>query len=265
MLDQGYITQDEYDEAMADDVYSRIQVIDSETDDEDINSYFVDALTNQVLEDLENNGYTETQAYTLLYSGGLNIYSTQDPEIQKIADDYCSNEDNYPADTHYLLDYRLSVRNSEGALTNYSSEMLLEWMKENSLGSSLEFNSKEEAEAMADQYKEAVVGTGDTVSGESLNITPQPQISMTIEDQHTGEIVAMVGGRGERFHLQDRFHLRSRSRCCRPHTGHRAGRCALHLSGRHTGPQLVRRGLPRSLLSPSRNPGVDEHRHRQNT
>ncbi len=99
---------------MADDVYSRIQVIDSETDDEDINSYFVDALTNQVLEDLENNGYTETQAYTLLYSGGLNIYSTQDPEIQKIADDYCSNEDNYPADTHYLLDYRLSVRNSEG-------------------------------------------------------------------------------------------------------------------------------------------------------
>lgn len=198
MLDQGYITQDEYDEAMADDVYSRIQVIDSETDDEDINSYFVDALTNQVLEDLENNGYTETQAYTLLYSGGLNIYSTQDPEIQKIADDYCSNEDNYPADTHYLLDYRLSVRNSEGTLTNYSSEMLLEWMKENGLGSSLEFNSKEEAEAMADQYKEAVVGTGDTVSGESLNITPQPQISMTIEDQHTGEIVAMVGGRGEK-------------------------------------------------------------------
>ena len=29
-----------------------------------------------------------------------------------------------------------------------------------------------------------------------MNLVPQPQISLTIEDQHTGNIVAMVGGRG---------------------------------------------------------------------
>ena len=36
-----------------------------------VNTYFVDALTDDVLEDLIAAGYNETQAYTLLYSGGL--------------------------------------------------------------------------------------------------------------------------------------------------------------------------------------------------
>ena len=198
MLEQGYIDQAAYDEAVADDVYSRIQVIDTQTEDQEVNSYFVDALTNQVLEDLQNNGYTESQAYTLLYSGGLNIYSTQNAKIQQICDDYCSDESNYPADTTYLLDYQLSVRDSSGTMTNYSSNMMLSWMKENNLGSSLEFASEEDAKAMAEQYKNAMVKAGDTVAGESVNIAPQPQISFTVEDQHTGEILAMVGGRGQK-------------------------------------------------------------------
>ena len=72
MLRLQFITQDEYDRAMADNVYSRIQVVDTTTGDEVVNSYFVDALTNQVLADLMEAGYTETQAYTLLYSGSQN-------------------------------------------------------------------------------------------------------------------------------------------------------------------------------------------------
>ena len=39
MLKQGYISQAEYDTAMADDVYSRIQLVDAETTDDTINSY----------------------------------------------------------------------------------------------------------------------------------------------------------------------------------------------------------------------------------
>nr|MCR4991109.1 penicillin-binding protein [Lachnospiraceae bacterium] len=53
MRDQGYITEAEYDEAMADDVYSRIQVINDEVEESLINSYFVDALTDDVLADLQ--------------------------------------------------------------------------------------------------------------------------------------------------------------------------------------------------------------------
>ena len=88
MLDQGYISQDAYDEAMADDVYSRIQNVNTNiTQSTTPQSYFVDALTEQILNDLEDPdiglGYSETQAYNTLYKGGLSIYSTQDLESRE--------------------------------------------------------------------------------------------------------------------------------------------------------------------------------------
>ena len=46
MKEEGYISQEQYDEAMADDVYSRIQIADSENEDSAVNTYFVDALKN---------------------------------------------------------------------------------------------------------------------------------------------------------------------------------------------------------------------------
>ena len=68
MLDQGYIKQAQYDEAMADDVYARIQTVNSTAGEESPYSYFVDALAEQVMKDLrEQLGYTETQA-CLLYT-----------------------------------------------------------------------------------------------------------------------------------------------------------------------------------------------------
>ncbi len=196
MLKQGYITQGEYDEAMADDVYARIQVVDEETSDDSVNSYFVDALTNQLIDDLINAGYNETQAYTLLYSGGLKIYSTQDPAIQAICDSELSNPDNYPAGTKYLLDYALTVSDSEGNKTNYSSEMMKSHFQQENQSFNLLFSSEEDAQAKIDEYKAAVVGPNDKVDGESINLTPQPQVSLTIEDHATGYVVAMVGGRG---------------------------------------------------------------------
>ncbi len=114
MKEQGYITQEEYDEAMADDVYSRIQIVDSETEDTAVNTYFVDALVDDVLEDLIAAGYNETQAFTLLYSGGLKIYSTQDPKIQKICDDAFADESNFPANTKWYLNYELTIEKSNG-------------------------------------------------------------------------------------------------------------------------------------------------------
>ncbi len=70
MLDQGYISQSEYDEAVADNVYDRIQVVNVESQDENINSYFVDEMTDQIVQDMiDRLGYTETQAYKALYRG----------------------------------------------------------------------------------------------------------------------------------------------------------------------------------------------------
>ena len=199
MLDQGYITQIEYDSAMSDDVYSRIQNVNQETGgDNTINSYFVDALTNDVLNDLVEAGYNETQAYTLLYSGGLRVYSTQDPKIQSICDSVFQNEENYPAGTQWLLSYELSVESADGTVTNHSSEMYQAFYKEQNKGFNMLYNSEEDALAAIENYKAAVMSDTDKVLGEKYSLVPQPQVSITVEEQSTGYIVAMVGGRGQK-------------------------------------------------------------------
>ncbi|MCR5304635.1 MAG: PBP1A family penicillin-binding protein [Lachnospiraceae bacterium] len=197
MLDLGFITQAEYDEAINDDVYSRIQEVDTKTTDDTINSYFVDALTDDVLNDLIAIGYTETQAYTLLYSGGLKIYSTQDSDIQKICDSVCMDESNFPADTKWYLNYRLTLERANGEEENVSTEMFRNYYK-GVKGSSynLIYSSQDDAYADIEAYKADILGSGDKVVAENISMTPQPQISFTIEDQATGEVLAMVGGRG---------------------------------------------------------------------
>lgn len=198
MLEQGYISQSEFDEALGDDVYSRIQIVNEETGETAINSYFVDALTEMVMEDLEAAGYSETQAFSLLYSGGLKIYSTQDPTIQAICDEVCSNEENYPAGTTWYLNYQLTIKHSNGETDNYSKEMLEDYLKQNGSDKKypLLFSSQDDAYAAAENYKTSLLQEGDEVLAEKISMTPQPQISMTIEDQSTGNVVALVGGRG---------------------------------------------------------------------
>lgn len=196
MLEQGYISQAEYDEAMADDVYSRIQVVNEEADETLVNSYFVDALTDDVMDDLLAAGYNETQAFTLLYSGGLKIYSTQDPEIQSICDEVFSNEENYPESTRWQLSYVLTIRRSDGDFENYSTEMMQSFYKEQNASYNLIYDSTEEAYADIEYYKEFVCGTDGEVYDEKVTLTPQPQVSLTVQDQHTGYVVAMIGGRG---------------------------------------------------------------------
>lgn len=198
MLENNWINQEQYEAALNDDVYSRIQVIDTHTGDEQINSYFVDALTDQVLNDLMEKGYTETQAYTLLYSGGLYIYSTQDPKIQAICDEECADIENYPGNTTMYLNYRLSVMGADEEVRNYSTEMLQTWKAENGRGRSMLFASSDDAQMCVNDYKAAVMRDGDEILAESVSLTPQPQISLTIEDQHTGNVVAIVGGRGDK-------------------------------------------------------------------
>lgn len=196
MLEQGYISQAEYDAAMADDVYSRIQTINDEVEESMVNTYFVDALTDDVMNDLLLAGYNETQAFTLLYSGGLKIYSTQDPHIQAICDEVFSNEENYPADTRWYLNYALTIQKANGDFENHSTEMFRDYYKEQNPSFNLIYNSQEEAYAQIEDYKGVVLGSNDEVYGESITLTPQPQVSITVEDQHTGYVVAMVGGRG---------------------------------------------------------------------
>lgn len=201
MLDQGYIDQADYDTAMADNVYDRIQIVDSETASDNINSYFVDALTEQVIDDLmEVKGYTETQAYKALYEGGLTIYSTQDPSIQQICDEEVNNVDNYGSETKYSCSYRLTIQKADGTYQNYSEQTMLSYYQSKNSKYNIDFDSKEAVDAAIEQYKADIMEDGDTIvpNGESITYTMQPQASMTVIDQSTGEVKAIVGGRGDK-------------------------------------------------------------------
>ena len=201
MKDQGYISQEEYDEAVADNVYDRIQLVNIESETNSINSYFVDELTDQVIQDLvEQKGYTETQAYKALYQGGLTIYSTQDPEIQAICDDEVNNLDNYPTAPKVSFSYRLSVRSADSSISNYSEQTMLSYYQSSNKSFSINFNSEEEAAAAIEQYKTDIMKDGDTIvnGSETVTYTLQPQAALTIIDQSTGNVKALVGGRGDK-------------------------------------------------------------------
>ena len=201
MLDQNYISQDEYNNALNDDVYSRIQAAQLENTEEEstVYTYFEDEVTNQVISDLMNiKGYTKTQATNLLYSGGLKIMTTLDSNIQQILDEEYANPDNYPADVQYELDYALTVQDADGNQKNYSKEMLQLYFRDQDPEFDLLFDSPEEGQQYVDQYKASILSDGSTVISERVNFAPQPQSSMTVIDQHTGYVKALIGGRGEK-------------------------------------------------------------------
>ncbi len=205
MVEQGYITQEAMDEALADNVYDRIaaaQAVEQTTNK--VYSYFIDELTEQVVEDLQKQkGYTENQAYQALYSGGLRIYTTQDPEIQAVVDDEYNNPENFPNGTQYTMDWALSVQKSDGETVNYSKEMLQKYYQENlpaeqGAAFDLNFDSAEEGQMYIDDYKANIIGEGDTIIAERTSFAPQPQSSMVVMDQRTGYVKAIQGGRGEK-------------------------------------------------------------------
>lgn len=201
MLDQEYITQTEYNEAAADNVYERIQLVNVEIADADVNSYFVDALTTEVAQDLiEKLGYTETQAYKALYQGGLVIESTQDPAIQAICDEEVNNLDNYVGNPKISFSYRVSLQSADGTIKHYSEQTMLSYYRASNSSYNITFSDEESAAAAIEQYKTDIMLPGDTiVSGsETVTYTIQPQAAMTIIEQTTGEVKAIVGGRGDK-------------------------------------------------------------------
>ena len=199
MLEQDYISQKQYDEALADDVYARIQTTNTASQADNTYSYFVDALAQQVIQDLKDQlGYTDTQAYNAVYSGGLSIYSTQNQTMQQICDEEANNDSNYPGLKEYGLDYALTVTRADGSTENYGSNNIKNYVKETyGKDQGLLYSSEDAARAMVEEWKATIAREGDTYD-ERITITPQPQSSITIMDQKTGQIKAMVGGRGEK-------------------------------------------------------------------
>lgn len=198
MEEQGYINKDQLNEALADDVYQRIQNVNDETEVASPYTYYEDALIDQVLTDLvEQKGYSRTQAYNLVYSSGLSIYSAQDSRIQQICDEEFSNPDNFPASSEVGLTYRLTVTHPDGSQENYSEKTLQAYFAASNPEYSIIYKNEEKANEAVAQYRATVVKEGDTID-EVISFTPQPQASIVIMDQTNGQVKAIVGGRGSK-------------------------------------------------------------------
>ena len=118
MLEEEYITQEEYDEALeydfvftTDDDYventdddhyddDMIHIDESnvgQTQEKEVQSYYVDYVIDKVIKDLmATSDYTYNEAWRLVYYGGLKIHVAVDSEIQSILEKVYYNREGFP-------------------------------------------------------------------------------------------------------------------------------------------------------------------------
>ena len=95
MYELGFISYDEYKQAKDEElVFTRS---DNEVADQEIYSYYVEAVIKDVTEDLmEQKGISQDTARQLLYNGGYRVYSCLDPYIQECVDNVYLDVENFP-------------------------------------------------------------------------------------------------------------------------------------------------------------------------
>ena len=190
MEEQGYITAEEHAAALLEDPYINIQAAHQDYLSKKIRPYFVDALFNQLMEDLMDMGKTETEAKTMIYGGGLSIYSTMNEEMQAIADKYILDPTQYPESLYKVqIDYSIAGKKVDGTpIEEHVYNVILE--------------SDEEIDPYIAQLKEKWgITSNDTITAETLIKQPQPQAAFVLMDYATGQIKALCGGRGEKSNL----------------------------------------------------------------
>lgn len=122
MHEQGYITDEEYEEAKAveikDIVNPNLDALNT------VSNYFADYVIEDVINDLqEQNGYSEKEATDLVYNGGLQIYTTMDSQAQSVIESEFNNAANFPKSSGYSKDGSGNILDDNGnpILYPYSS------------------------------------------------------------------------------------------------------------------------------------------------
>ena len=193
---QGYISAQQRQEAMADNVYERIAEVNYRYQQNDaVYSYFVDRLISQLTKDFQAAGYSESQTREMLYSGGLHIYSTQDMAVQSVVDEEIANEANYEGvDQKYSFTYSLRVVHEDGTYNDYNANDVRKYLGR----TYLDFDTKDEISSVVAGFKGDIVKSGDKITIDNLDISLQPQMSVSVIEQSTGYVRALAGGRGEK-------------------------------------------------------------------
>lgn len=112
MWQQEYITEEQYNEAVAEPLRLAETIVDPDAAQQSNNSWFTDTIIEEVIADLqEQKGMSRDEATNYLYSGGLRIYSTVVPSLQQ------KMEDTFAAKTYWragTMDYESGKVDAEG-------------------------------------------------------------------------------------------------------------------------------------------------------
>ena len=93
MYELEFITEDEYVQALNEEL-----VFKSSAAHQSVQDYYVDQVIEDVIADLmDEYGYSYNYAENMVFYGGLNIYSAEDPALQKAVEAIYADEKNYPA------------------------------------------------------------------------------------------------------------------------------------------------------------------------
>lgn len=187
MEEQGYITGKEREAALKNPPYEAIQEVREAQASTDVQSYFVDEVYKEVLEDLQTEkGLSELEAMSLMYTGGLQIYSTLNGTMQNIVERYMDDENFYPRVDKYYLNYEVKVK--ERFPDSYALNVLVD-------------GEEEMREVIEAKKKEWAITTNEQIRSESILLRPEPQAAFVVTDYRTGHIKALYGGRGEKVSL----------------------------------------------------------------
>lgn len=193
MLEQKMITQEEYDEAIAEDVYSKISQTSSNqkvVEGNVIHSYFADSAFEQISQDLQDKyKISAQQANNLLYRGGLEVNLTLDSNAQAIVDEAFANEDLFP-DVTYAIDvtYNVSIINNDTSAQEHFE--YTQFVKTKEEGEEFIANKRAEIEES--------LASNESILAESSTFSIQPQASMIIIDYENGYVRAIAGSRDEK-------------------------------------------------------------------
>lgn len=193
MLELDYITQEEHDAAVAEDIFGHL--VCKEKQDEEGNAkhnWFVEAAVQQIKQDLvEKKKMTEAQASNLIYSGGLQIHTTMDSSMQETAEAAMKNDNLFPAGDGTLdVTYLISVLDTEKDPDDADSQSHYE--------KKTTATSQAEVDAFVESVKAELLDDTHTLVLDKLTVSKSLQAAVVIMDQSNGEVKALVGGRGEK-------------------------------------------------------------------
>ena len=125
MLDQELITQEEYDEAMAQELVFVLGESDQETTT--VYSWYEEQVRQDVIDDMmEKYGYTKEVVSRMLSTGGLRIYTCLDPDVQAQVEKIYNNEKNldyYSSNGQHLQSAISVIDNTTGDLVGIAGSL----------------------------------------------------------------------------------------------------------------------------------------------